>query len=414
MTPHGSSFGRRLCRLGAAALLAALPATLARAQLFVASDGAAAAGLSYFGQRLGPTQGESLVFDYDQDGDPDILLSAHGSPGGWPLLQNQGNGTFLGVLPGTLPKKDRHGCVAADFGSPEGAGLPDGRPDFYCVLGACEGTCTANYPNELYLQTAQRTFVRVADSWGAADPHGRGRQPAVLDYDRNGLPDLVVANEIPSIFPTPNRLYRNVGGRFQEVIDPAVTRELGSACVETGDFDGDGWTDLLFCRKNGTVTLRNVAGRFQDVTASTAYRKAGPLDIELADLNRDGRPDLILVEQKRLSVWLNVGGAFPKASFSYALAQGRDVAVGDVDLDGAPDIYVVQGNNVGGVPDVMLLNNGNGASYRTTPIPQTKEGNGDVATAIPNWQGSGRAAFLVTNGRWGARGPAQLVTFAVK
>jgi hypothetical protein len=382
---------------------------LVRAQSPTATDVAAAAELSYFGQRLGPTEGESLIFDYDRDGDPDILLSAHGMPGGWPLFQNQG-GRFLQVLPGTLPKKDRHGCIAADFGSPTGTGLPDGRPDFYCVLGACEGTCSTNYPNELYLQTSSRTFVKVADAWGAADPHGRGRQPVVLDYNRDGLPDIVVANETPSIFSSANRLYRNMGGRFQEVVDPAVTREIGSVCAEAGDFDGDGWIDLLFCKHGGTVTLRNVKGRFQDVTASTAYRKSGPLDIELADLNRDRRPDLLLVEQKRLMVWLNVGGSFPKLSFSYPLAQGRDVAVGDVNLDSAPDLYVVQGDNVSH-PDVMLLNNGSGASYRTTSIPQLREGNGDVATAIPNWRGTGRAAFLVTNGRWGVPGPAQLITF---
>jgi hypothetical protein len=394
-----------------AALLVAVSAGAARAQTLATQDIAATVGLSYFGQPLGPSEGESLVFDYDQDGDPDILLSAHGM-NEWPLFQNQGSGTFSRVLPGTMVKKDRHGCVAADFGSLEGTGWPDGRLDFYCVLGACEGTCRAKYPNELYLQTAARTFVKAPDTWGATDPHGRGRDPAVLDFDRDGLPDLAVANEIPSIIGSPNRLFRNLGGRFQEVVDPAITREIGSVCVFAGDFDGDGWTDLLFCRHGGTLTLRNVGGRFQDVTASTAYKSAKPFDIELADVSRDGRPDLLLVEQKRLMVWLNVGGSFPKMSFSFPLAQGRDVAVGDVNLDGAPDLYVVQGNNVG-VADVMLLNKGSGASYRTTSIPQVKVGNGDVATAIPNWRGTGRAAFLVTNGRWGVRGPVQLITFGV-
>ncbi|MEK0084218.1 FG-GAP repeat domain-containing protein [Benzoatithermus flavus] len=390
-------------------LVAAL-ATSAQAQLLVARDIAASAGLSYFGQPDGQTEGESVVFDYDQDGDLDILLSAHGMKE-WPLFQNRGDGSFVQVLAGTFPRQDRHGCVAADFGSTGSSKLPDGLIDLYCVVGACQGTCKTNYPNELYLQTPDHRFVKVPDAWGAADPHGRGREAAVLDFDRDGLPDIVVANEVPSIFPTPNRLYRNLGGRFQEVVDPAVTRELGSVCVEPGDIDGDGWTDLLFCSKSGVVTLKNVRGRFQDTSASTPYRKTSAIQLELADVDGDGRLDLLQVAQTLFTIRLNANGAFPKASFTWPLQQGRDVAVGDVDLDGVLDIYLVQGQNER-YGDVMLLGNGGGKSFRTTPIPQARVGEGDVATAVSNWNGTGRTAFLVTNGRWGEPGPVQLVTFS--
>ena len=42
---------------------------------------------------------------------------------------------------------------------------------------------------------------------------------------------------------------------------------------------------------------------------------------------------------------------------------------------------------------------------------QVTVGDGDIATAIPNWKGTGRAAFLVSNGKWGAKGPYQLIEF---
>ena len=86
------------------------------------------------------------------------------------------------------------------------------------------------------------------------------------------------------------------------------------------------------------------------------------------------------------------------------------MAAGDVNLDGAPDVYVVQGENKL-YPDIMLINDGDGASFHATPIPQVSEGEGDIATAIPSWRGTGRAAFLVTNGKWTTPGPSQLIVF---
>jgi hypothetical protein len=60
----------------------------------------------------------------------------------------------------------------------------------------------------------------------------------------------------------------------------------------------------------------------------------------------------------------------------------------------------------------MLINDGDGASFHATPIPRVSEGEGDIATAIPSWRGTGRAAFLVTNGKWTTPGPFQLIVFS--
>lgn len=379
-----------------------------------ARDDAFFAGLSFRGKRLGLTQGESPVFDYDGDGKLDILLSTHGTMP-WPLMRNQGNDTYSEVLAGTFVKQDRHGCVAGDFGSIGGSGRPDGLPDLYCVIGADHGLSTDDYSNELYLQKPDHTFVNVAKAWGVEDSHGRGRVAAAIDYNNDGLLDLVVANEAPSMLPSPNRLFRNAGGRFEEVADPVVRRETASECMAAADVDGDGWTDLLFCStidpQAGVLTYKNVSGVFQAAAPSTAYRNVPAQQIKLEDVNQDGKPDLLIVEQTRFTVWLNRSGCFPSIDFTYPLNDGHDVAVGDVNLDGALDVYIVQGRN-DLYDDVMLINEGNGASYHTISVPQASEGEGDVATTIPDWRGSGRAAFLVTNGRWGSAGPVQLIALS--
>ena len=51
-------------------------------------------------------------------------------------------------------------------------------------------------------------------------------------------------------------------------------------------------------------------------------------------------------------------------------------------------------------------------AFQSIRIPQVLVGDGDVATAIPNWGGSGRAAFLVSNGKWTVPGPYQLLVFS--
>ncbi|MFZ1428377.1 MAG: VCBS repeat-containing protein [Geminicoccaceae bacterium] len=379
----------------------------------VARDIAAEVGLNFHGAALAKTQGETPIFDYDGDGDSDILLSTHGgSP--WPLMQNQGNGTFKEVLNGTFFTTDRHGCVDADFGSLSGNGRPDGLPDLYCVTGACKGTCKKEYPNSLFIQRPDHTFAEVGRSWGVADPHGRGRKPLAFDFNNDGLPDIVVANEGPSIYPPLNRLYKNVGGRFEEVTNSPVETYLGSECAVSGYVDSDKWRDLMFCSKatgTGVVTYKNVNGVFSNITTSTAYKNRKALSLQLADVNNDNKQDLLILEKTKFSVWINVNGAYPKANFTYAIGGGTDTAVGDVNNDKKLDIFITQGPN-SKYKHVMLINNGDGKSYHTIPLPVLTQGYGDTVTNFKNWNGTGRSAFLVTNGLWGVAGPVQLITFA--
>ena len=382
------------------------PALLAR-------DVASEAGIA----RDVSTEGENCVFDYNGDGTKDLFLSVHDQLGdSWQLYRGRPDGTFVETNVGNFPsgpRYDRHGCATGDFNG-------DGRPDIYISIGTCAGTCTR--PKELWIQTADGTFVDRAAQFGITDPGGRGRQPITLNANGDRWPDLYTGQAPGVDYPSPNRLWLNQGGA--SFVNPGglPTEEIGNNCDTAGDIDHDGYDELVVCGGGGQLiptvfrAYENSGGTtWSDATAALGLPTFAHGDAELADLNRDGWLDLITVTGNRLEVRLNTGGRFPTISYSLALSDGRDVAVGDADGDCDPDIYVVQGTNAS-VPDLLLLNGGSGASYNQfSGLPQVTTGDGDTAQAIPNWKGTNRAAFLVNNGRaYPEPGPRQLIELVDK
>jgi hypothetical protein len=116
----------------------------------------------------------------------------------------------------------------------------------------------------------------------------------------------------------------------------------------------------------------------------------------------------VIVRGQSLEVRINDGNYnFPKANFTRALSQGRDVAL--CQLDGRPgvDIYVVQGARPAN-QDFILLNNGNGASYTRLAVPNVAKGHGDIATCVPAMPGGLGESVLVTNGKWMSAGDSDL------
>lgn len=173
----------------------------------------------------------------------------------------------------------------------------DGRLDLYLCLNGWSGPMA----NRLFRNTGGR-FEDVTALSGAGDA-GSGFVSLWGDLDNDGLLDLVIANGVLKDGSTP-RIYRNLGGgRFADVTGEAGLREppgYGAIGIALGDYDGDGDTDLFI---NGLLEApnrlyRNEGGmRFRNVTreAGLAAQPAHNGFVAFfTDYNNDARPDLLV------------------------------------------------------------------------------------------------------------------------
>ncbi len=203
------------------------------------------------------------MFDYDQDGWPDLLVANDTQPN--KLYRNLHNGKFKDVaveagLAFSMEGKARAG-MGIDTGDFDGSGKP--------------GVAITNFDNEmigLYRATTPGVFddVSVPSGIGAASKNTLGFGCMFLDVDLDGTLDLAVANG--HIDETVRNIHGNTGyaqapqlflnrggGEFHDAADavgggfnsPKVGR--GLAC---GDFDRDGDLDIRRIVRAFDFTLR--------------------------------------------------------------------------------------------------------------------------------------------------------------
>ena len=136
-------------------------------------------------------------------------------------------------------------------------------------------------PGLFFRNEGDGTFSNVTTTAGLDGVGGHGYSTLFIDYDRDGKPDLLVTAQAPyepaiarlidsktSVKENTPRLFRNLGGRFQEVTAEAgLNRSYGVFQAVAEDFDRDGWEDLLFAnggldptRLGPSVLLKNEQG----------------------------------------------------------------------------------------------------------------------------------------------------------
>jgi hypothetical protein len=140
---------------------------------------------------------------------------------------------------------DKHGAAASDINN-------DGWTDIYQVIGGRRGLGKGGQHNFLYIYDQNRKKFRdMTVRLLARDPFGRGRGAAVVDYSKNGLPDIFVSNQQSSFNDfSKNKLYRQMpDGKFIEVSKP-LNLSFSAKTFAWHDFDNDGYQDLYIDKSN--------------------------------------------------------------------------------------------------------------------------------------------------------------------
>ncbi len=189
--------------------------------------------------------------------------------------------------------------------------------------------------------------------------------PAWADYDNDGDLDVFVGSD--GLVP---KLYRNEGDHFVDVATEAgVASIIGSLAARTAawcDYDGDHWLDLFVSGGGPRLLHNNGDGTFSDATSSAGM--TGPAEPEggnccaWGDYDDDGWPDLIVtrIEGRRPLLYHSNGdGTFSEeGGFLSVVDGGVGVAWLDYDNDRLVDFYITSGPPQ--ARDWLFHNNGDG------------------------------------------------------
>ncbi len=277
------------------------------------------------GVKITATGSAPLVFDYDNDGDQDVFISAVGQQ---ILLENKfkqtGKLEFDDVSLESGVAKDAIGfsAVAGDVNG-------DGRLDVYVNSYNRYGQVTPDSwfkatngtPNLLFISQPDGTFREEAAKWGVDDKRW-SYAAEFADINADGKIDLYVANDFGE-----KAFYINKGDKFVDEAKERGVLDSGNGMgVSFGDYNNDGLLDLHTTNMSSTAGNRILTRLFPNSSAKDNVLKKLAAGNNLYENTGDG---------KFRDVTAEVGG------FGGGWAWGGGFI--DFDNDGWEDIYTPNG-----------------------------------------------------------------------
>jgi hypothetical protein len=259
-------------------------------------------------------------------------------------------------------------------------------------------------PHTLYRGLGDGKFEDVSAASGIASAKGKGMGIAVADFDRDGWPDVFVANDTE-----PNFLFMNKrDGRFEEqaLLYGVAYNNTGARVSAMGcdarDYDNDGWPDVFYNNLQNQMhgLFANRGGQYFDYVSpqtrvATLSRRFSGWSAGFVDYDNDGRKDIYSANgdvdylgensaQHDTLLRNTEAGTFEDVSESLGpdfLRKGyqRGSAFADLDHDGFQDLVVTSLNEK---PRILMSSGGNGNHWLLVALTGTKSNRDAIGARI--------------------------------
>ena len=377
----------------------------------------------------------AAVGDYDNDGDPDIYVSAYGKA---ILYRNQGDGTFQDVTaaagvaaPGWTTSAvwfdfdndadlDLFVCSYVEYGldNPVSCGLNASGKTHYCPPNVFRPTSSL-----LFRNNGDGSFTEVSQGTAIGRVFGNALGVVATDVNNDRLMDLFVANDMVQDFLFINRGENRWDevGLLAEVAFSSAGKPQSGMGVDAADFNGDGWQDLFVANLDQEMSglYQNYQdGTFRDVSqahgvAQATFQLSG-WGLKLLDFDNSGTIDLFMAHghpddmidlysnrvtyKMPLLLFSNDGNRLQNVSSESGPVfdkqfPARGLAVGDYQNDGQVDILIA--NN--GQQAILLQNNGAEGNHWLGLKLEGRSCNRDAVGARIRWSIDGKSHSLIKN-----------------
>jgi enediyne biosynthesis protein E4 len=369
------------------------------------------------------------VGDFDNDGWPDIFISCVGQSR---LFRNTGKGAFVDVTKSSGLLGRQGLSTSALWFDYDRDGLLDlfvcnyvhwsAQDDVFCSLdGTHKSYCTPEaYRGDtcwLFHNRGNGTFEDVTATSGIFDSSSKSLGVAMFDYDQDGWPDLLVANDTQ-----PNKLYKNLrNGKFKELgVEAGIAfsadgKARAGMGVATGDFENSGHPGIAVTNfDNEMIGLYRAQGNgtFDDIAMPSGLGAASRSTLGFGcvffDANLDGRIDLAVanghIDETVRNIRGNVGYAQPpqlflnegEGKFRDVARElggrfdtpivGRGLAYGDFNRDGRLDLLITTNNGPAHLFRNEVTNGNRSIRFRLIGTKSNRDAIGAVVRIFHNGQ----------------------------